>query len=78
MIAQISLILHFYQASKPLILTFFGDYTPIKRIDLPDTISSLESYDLSIINIDFYCRQGSKTEETLKACKAPNIYYITD
>ena len=55
-----------------------GDYTPIKRIDLPDTIVSLESYDLSIINIDFYCRQGSKTEETLKACKAPNIYYITD
>lgn len=56
----------------------FGDFTPIKRLDLPDTIGSLESYDLFIINIDFYCRQGSKTEETLKACKAPNIYYITD
>lgn len=63
---------------KTFDLDIFGDYTPIKRIDLPDTISSLESYDLSIINIDFYCRQGSKTEETLKACKAPNIYYITD
>lgn len=56
----------------------FGDYTPIKRIDLPDTIVSLGSYDSFINNVDFYCRQGSKTEETLKACKAPNIYYITD
>lgn len=63
---------------KTFDLDIFGYDTPIKRIDLPDTISSLESYDLSIINIDFYCRQGSKTEETLKACKAPNIYYITD
>lgn len=56
----------------------FGDYTPIKRIDLPDTIVSLGSYDSFINNVDFYCRQGSKTEETLKARKAPNIYYITD
>ena len=55
-----------------------GDYTPIKRIDLPDTIVSLGSYDSFINNVDFYCRQGSKTEETLKARKAPNIYYITD
>lgn len=55
-----------------------GDYTPIKRIDLPDTICSLGSYDSFINNVDFYCRQGSKTEETLKARKAPNIYYITD
>lgn len=56
----------------------FGDYTPIKRIDLPDTIVSLGSYDSFINNVDFYCRQGSETEETLKARKAPNIYYITD
>lgn len=56
----------------------FGDFTPIKRIDLPDTICSLGSYDSFINNVDFYCRQGSKTEETLKARKAPNIYYITD
>lgn len=56
----------------------FGDFTPIKRIDLPDTIVSLGSYDSFINNVDFYCRQGSKTEETLKARKAPNIYYITD
>lgn len=63
---------------KTFDLDIFGDYTPIKRIDLPDTIVSLGSYDSFINNVDFYCRQGSKTEETLKARKAPNIYYITD
>lgn len=56
----------------------FGDYTPIKRIDLPDTIVSLGSYDSFINNVDFYCRQGSETEETLRFHKTPNIYYITD
>lgn len=63
---------------KTFDFNILGNHTPIKRIDLPDTICSLGSYDSFINDVDFYCRQGSKTEETLRFHKTPNIYYITD
>lgn len=57
----------------------FGNHTPIKRIDLPDNIKSLENYEPYINDVTFYCKKNSVTEKTLsERFKAPNIYYSVD
>lgn len=58
----------------------FGNNTPIKRIDLPDNINSLENHEPYINDVTFYCKKNSVTEETLsEKFKAPNIeQYTTD
>lgn len=58
---------------------FGSNNTPIKRIDLPDNIKSLENYESYINDVTFYCKKNSVTEKTLsEQFKAPNIHYSVD